>query len=114
MNVVVVHLRRFHVVPVHGLGVHHLLHQPEEELSPIVGGSSVEAEGELVEVVVEVVRADGALVGSKPPPLEKRGDTVDARHQHMGEFVAAADIRDLVPIAPVGQARIGAPTICMN
>ncbi len=42
-----------------------LLEQPVEEEAAVAGAAAVEAEGELVEVVVELLRADGALVGTE-------------------------------------------------
>ena len=39
--------------------------QPVEEETAVVGAAAVEAEAELVEVVVELLGADGALVGAE-------------------------------------------------
>src|SRR5215813_11825133 len=53
-----------------------LLEKSEEEQATVPGTASVEAEGELVEVVVEVVDSHRALVGTQQPALKQRGDTM--------------------------------------
>ena len=45
----------------------------------MVGAAAVEAEAELVEVEVELVWADGALMCAELPAFEQRGDAVDTR-----------------------------------
>ena len=47
-----------------GLDRHGLLHEPEEKLAAARSSPPVESERELIEVVVEMLVADGALVGS--------------------------------------------------
>ncbi len=54
-----------------GISVSRLLEKPVEEQPAGARGASVEAEGELVEVVVEVLGTDCALMGSQQPPLEE-------------------------------------------
>jgi hypothetical protein len=49
-----------------------LFEQPVEEETAVVGAAAVEAEGEFVQVVVELRRADGALVGAEQPALERQ------------------------------------------
>ena len=51
-------------------GRHHLLEQPVEEQPTVPRAAAVEAEGELVEVIVELVRLDRSLVGAEQPALE--------------------------------------------
>ena len=46
-----------------GFGGHRALEQSVEEQAPVARSPAVEAEGELVEVVVELGVADRALVG---------------------------------------------------
>ena len=57
-----------------------LLEQAVEQFSSGARRPAVETKRELVEVVFQVLRADGPLVGSENPPLEQRGDAMDARH----------------------------------
>jgi len=61
--------------------LYRLLCQPEKQLASRRGLAAVESENKFVEVVVKVIKADGSLVGTHQPPLEKRDDTVGARQQ---------------------------------
>jgi len=79
-----------------------LLEQPVEEKSTMVRPAAVEAEGELVQVVVELLVADSALVGAQQPPLEQARDAVDFGHQDMRGIVGLAEVGDRVqPVATV-------------
>jgi len=62
-----------------GFHSHRLLSQAEEELTSTLGFSPVEPEGELVEVVVQMLVTDRALVGPHQPSFEQRDDSVDPR-----------------------------------
>ncbi len=48
-----------------------LLEQSVEDEAAVAGVAAVEAEGELVEVVVEMLAAGGALVGAEQPAFEQ-------------------------------------------
>ena len=61
----------------HGIDGHCLLRQAEEKLAVACRSSPVEAEAELVQVVVKMFVAGRALVGSHQPALEHREDAVD-------------------------------------
>ncbi len=65
-----------------------LLHESVEEQPTRGGCSSVEAEGVLVEVIVEVPVADRTLVGSEEPSLEQGGDAMHPR-QRRGKRASA-------------------------
>ena len=58
-----------------------LLDQAEKQFAAVPGRPTVEAKGELVEVVVQMRVADGALMGAQQPSLEQGDDAVDARQQ---------------------------------
>lgn len=81
-----------------------LLEQPVEKEAAVGGGATVEAEGVLVEVEVELADADPAVVGSKQPALEQRGDAVDARHRHVGGVGTVGDVGRMVDEAGFGEA----------
>jgi hypothetical protein len=51
------------------LALQRAFEEPVKQLAARAGGPPVEPEGKLVEIIGEVVRADGALMGSKPPAL---------------------------------------------
>src|SRR3954463_11846213 len=72
-----------------------LLRKAVEQETSGLGATAVEAEGELVEVVVEVLVLYPALERSHEPSLEQRSDPVDTRHDDMGRIGAAAEDGDL-------------------
>ena len=65
-----------------------LLREAKEQLSAVARGPSVEAERELVQVVVQMRRTDGALMGAEQPPFEQGDDAVHSR-QTLGTQVRA-------------------------
>ena len=75
---------RDHLAVVERLGHHGLFEQAVEEQAAASRGAAVEAERELVEVGVEVLGADGALVGAQEPALEQLRDSVHGRHRDVG------------------------------
>lgn len=56
-----------------------LLHQPVEQQASPSGVAAVEPEGELVEVVGQLVLGDREVQGPGQPSLEQRGGQVDSR-----------------------------------
>ena len=66
-----------------GLGrvVDGVLEEAVEEQADVAGAAAVEAERELVEVGVELVGLDGALVGAQQPSFEEGGDAMDGWHR---------------------------------
>src|SRR6516225_11775625 len=56
-----------------------LLDQPIEQHASRPRGTSVEAEGEFVEVVVDMPGINRAVMGAEQPTLEQSCDTVNAR-----------------------------------
>ena len=88
-----------------------MLEQSVEEQAATPGAASVEAEREFVEVGVEVLGSNGALVGAKQPALEQARDAMDARHQDVGRIVLAAHYGPLVLVAVVGHGPVGLPPV---
>src|SRR3989337_3886961 len=64
-----------------GLDLHRVLQYPPEEEPPRMRGATVEAEGELVKVVVKWPRGHGSLVGAQQPALQQRDNQVHLRQQ---------------------------------
>ena len=58
--------------------LHCILCQAVEQLAPRGGGATGESERELIEVVIQMVRSDSALVRAEQPSLQQRHDAVDA------------------------------------
>jgi hypothetical protein len=77
-------------------------------------GSPVEPECEFVEVVVEVPLADRSVVGSEPPPLEERGNSVNPGHSHMGWQSGASQARWAVTAAVARQGNVARPAVGAN
>src|SRR5215467_3035641 len=88
-----------------------LLEKTEEEQATMPSSPSVEAEGELVEVVVEVVDSHSALVGTQQPALKQRGDTMDCGHRDMGRLLHRLEGDHLVPVACRDQTSVAGKAI---
>jgi hypothetical protein len=54
-----------------------LLREAEKELASTMGAAAIEAERELVQVIFEVLMADGSLVGPDQPSLQLGDDAVN-------------------------------------
>ena len=77
----------------------------------VVGAAAVEAEGELVQVVVELLWADGALMGTEQPALQERGDPVDARHRHVCGIAGGVEAVAIVREAGGGDAVVASVAV---
>src|SRR5512132_451157 len=91
-----------------------LLGEAMEEQSAGLGTSAIEAEGEFVEVVVEMLVLDAALMGSHQPSLEQRGHVMNAGHDHVSRIETAADDGDLMLVAQRRQVSIAAPAVSVD
>jgi len=67
-----------------GWGLDGVLDQPSEAVADGVGFPAVEAEDELVEVALQVLGADGAVVGAEQPALGQAEDEVDGGEPQAG------------------------------
>ena len=54
-----------------------MLDQPGEAVADGLGGAAVEAEDEFVEVALQVLGPDGAVVGAEQPAFGQAEDEVD-------------------------------------
>ena len=64
------------------------------------GPATIEVKGELVEVIVQVLFADGALMRAQAPALEEGGHTVDPGEGNVGGLRRCPRDRDAVLEAP--------------
>jgi hypothetical protein len=81
------------------VGVGGLLEQPVEQQPPGSGGPPVEPEGELVEVVGQVLPADPVVQGAGSPSFEQRRDQVRSGHDRVevtGEIARSGAMREAV------------------
>ena len=102
------------IVPGNWLYLDGLLDETIEQFPSLVGRASIETERELVKVVVEMIFPNSALVGSQQPSFEESGDSVDTRQKLVGQFLAPADICDLVFIAVAAQIDVPFPPVGVN
>ena len=94
-----------------GVHDHRVLEQAIKELSAMVRQSPVEAKRELIQILVEVLPGDSALVNPQEPPFEQGGHPMHTGQQGRGGLPTAADGSGLVVIAVLGQAGVGGPAI---
>ena len=73
-----------------GRGLDGMLDRPGEAVADGLGLPAVEAEDELVEVVLQVLGADSAMVGAEEPGLGEAEDEVDG-----GQAQTALSLRSL-------------------
>jgi len=92
-------------------GSHGLREQPVEQEPAGLGRAAVEAEGELVKVVGQVLLADGTLMGAQAPALEQRGDAVDARERDVCRLVGRPRHGHAVSEALGGDVRVALPSV---
>ena len=74
-----------------------------EDHPAVAGSSAVEAEGELVEVALQVRRLDRALVGAQQPPLGQGRDAVDPGQQLAGVVSAGTGGALAAPVVGVAE-----------
>ena len=106
------HLRTPDHLPVRHRGhFEALLEEPIEEEAPSLRGASIEAERELIEVVVQMLWTDRPVVRAQDPALEQRGHAMHSRHDCVGWVVAAREVGHFVCVPLLGEAGIPAPRL---
>ena len=95
-------------------GGQRLFDQAEEELAAAAGFSAIESEGELIEVVIQMLRAHRALMCSQQPSLQQRNNSMHAGQQLAGVPGISAAASNLVIVTFFSQARVAQPPVCMN
>ncbi len=84
-----------------------VLEQALEEQTTMARTPAVEAESELVQVVIDAVEARRTLMRSKQPALEQGDDQMNARQQLGGSRLAAAAEDDgLVVVASHSEVQV--------
>ena len=81
-----------------------LLHESIKQLATVPGRSAVEPERELVEVVIEMGAAHGALMRAEQPTFQERHDPVHVRQQFGRRFLPPLQKRDAMSIAMLSPA----------
>ena len=75
------------------------------------GAPTVEAEGEFIEIVVEMSPLNASLMSADQPSLEQRGNKMDARHDFMSRVRTATDHGDLMLVARLRKPGIAFPSV---
>ncbi len=75
---------------------------------------TVEAERKLVEVVIQMLFADGSLIRPKNPSFQERGHSVHTGHQFVCRLAALAENCDFVGVALLGDIVIALPPVRVN
>jgi len=94
-----------------GLDLDGVLSEAVEEQIAMARPPTVEPERELVEVIVQMGRADGPLMRAQKPALEERRDEVSAWQQLIRRFRMVAEKGDAMPVAMRLQAVVPEPAI---
>ena len=71
------------------------LHQPKEQHAPRSRATPIEPEAELIEVRLDVIGFDCALVGTEQPGLDERGDAMHPGKRQIADCSDAATLNAL-------------------
>src|SRR5713226_6801635 len=88
-----------------------LLHQAVKQFPAMLGGSSVEPERELVEVVVQMRVGDRALMRAEEPPFQQGHDQMDTWQQGAGRFGMVGNKRDAMAVPMALHAVVAEPAV---
>jgi hypothetical protein len=102
-------------LPLHRRNLAALLEQSKKEVAAAPWGAPVEPERELVQVELEPMPAQAAVVRAEKPAPQERGDAVDARHHDvrrrglLRDRLRVVDVARPAPLAPqaVGRPQLG-------
>lgn len=94
-----------------GVDLDGLFQETVEKQTAGLGRTTVEAKGEFIEIVLEVGIADSAVVGPEPPSLQKRGDSVNSRHGHMGGQATCSQTLGTVLVSRTGEGNVPGPSV---
>ncbi|MGC1953756.1 MAG: hypothetical protein WA970_14565, partial [Gammaproteobacteria bacterium] len=98
----------------YGLHLNRLLKEAPKQEATELRFAPVETEGELVEVCLEMVGLHGPLMGSKQPPFEEAGDTVNPWQGHMGRVAGSDHYMGLMVVVVSNRLRIRGQAIGDN
>ena len=88
-----------------------LMEKPVEEQAAGAGVASVEPESEFVEVVVELLRPNPALMGGQQPALEQSSHPVDPWHQLRAVCGGGPDGHPPVPVPSPVDPHVALPGV---
>ena len=79
-----------------------MLQEAEEEQSAPAGVATIEAEGEFIEIGIQMLRGHRSLVGSEQPAFEEGSHLVHTGHGNMGWVSAFGDAGCVVCVPLTG------------
>src|SRR3974390_3284742 len=80
-----------------------------EKFAAAPGSSTIEPERKLVEIVIQMLMADRALVSAHQPAFQQGDHKMDPRHQLRGCFLLPLEERHFVFVAVASQRQIPQP-----
>ena len=95
----------------HGFLLHRLLEESVEQEAASLGSAAVEAEGELVQIVIELGGADSPMVNPQPPPIKETCHPMNSGHDDVGWVAAGGNGLRLVVKADARKCVVGSPAI---
>ena len=88
-----------------------LLDEPKKQLAAAAGSAAVEAEGELVEIIIQVFETDRPLMGAQQPALEQRDNPMDP-WKRIGRRLPGISVRGRpMAITPPAQGLVSHPSV---
>ena len=91
-----------------------MLQKSIEEQTPAAGVTTIESEGEFVEIGVQMRSCDRSLMGAKQPTFEQRSDAMDSRHGNVCWISGAGKYDWLVPVSMFRKVVVPSPPIAAH
>ena len=91
-----------------------LFDKAEEQLAAVSRFAAIEAESEFIQVILQMLVADTALVGSEEPAFQERDHSVHARQQSGSLLGVFASASNLVIVACFLKPGVADPAIGMH
>ena len=103
-----------YVGPIDRFNLRGLLDEAVEKFATGARGPAVEAECELIQVVVQMIATDSPMMGTERPPLQQRDYQMNSRQEFTRRFFVPAKKGNLMRVALLSQPVIPEPSIGVN
>ena len=100
------------IFPPNWIKNHSLLQESIEEQPTRLRCPPVEPEGELIEIIIQMLRTNRSLMRAEQPSLEQRDGQVNSGEKILAQFVGV--VEHLVSIAKIPQPAVGSPPVGLN
>ena len=88
-----------------------MFQEPQKEQPSASGVAAIEAEGEFVEIGIQILCGDRALMGAEQPALEQGGHAMHRRHGNVGRIPAGREVDGVVPVPLFRQTVVALPAV---